>query len=271
MTDVQAGGQPSTTMVAIIVTAADTNTRLTYTVTVTRETSETSELSLRSIKAVVTYGGYWVFLSPAFDASEVLYWSRPGYNRTLLTVTPVLRDPAATMRITPRDADVYAAGHQIRVAEGKQNALTVTVTSANGAVSRRHWVVFDGERVGDPHAETMPKLGGLEFGGLGSLGFAAGQYRYEIDAVPGVTQATVVAVRDELRAPGRGGGGAQRRLAAGVRRRRCRHDNCGTSGRVVGGRRDRGAGADRVKRRADASSSTPWWCASRAPPRPRPR
>ena len=157
-------------------------------------------VALKSIKAVVTYGGYWVFLSPAFDASEVLYWSRPGYNRTLLTVTPVLRDPAATMRITPRDADVYAAGHQVRVAEGKQNALTVTVTSANGAVSRRHWVVFDGERVGDPYAETMPKLGGFELSGLAPLGFAKGQYRYEVDAVPGVTQATVVAVRDELRA-----------------------------------------------------------------------
>ena len=172
----------------------------TYELSVVEDPAELSELSLKSITAVVTYGGYWVFLSPAFDASEVLYWSRPGYNRTLLTVTPVLRDPAATMRITPRDADVYAAGHQIRVAEGKQNALTVTVTSANGAVSRRHWVVFDGERVGDPDAETMPKLGGLELGGLGSLGFAKGQYRYEIDAVPGVTQATVIAVRDELRA-----------------------------------------------------------------------
>ena len=37
LADVQPGGQPSTTMVAIIVTAADTNTRQTYTVTVTRQ------------------------------------------------------------------------------------------------------------------------------------------------------------------------------------------------------------------------------------------
>ena len=37
LADVQAGSQPSTTAVAVVVTAADTNTRLTYTVTVTRE------------------------------------------------------------------------------------------------------------------------------------------------------------------------------------------------------------------------------------------
>ena len=157
-------------------------------------------VALKSMTAVVTYGGYWVFLSPAFDASEVVYWSRPGYNRTLLTVTAVPRHRAATVQISPRDADDNAWGHQVRVAEGKQNAVTVTVTAANGAVSRRHWVVFDGERVGDPHAETMPKLGGLKLSGLGPLGFARRQYRYEIEAVPGVTQATVVAVRDELRA-----------------------------------------------------------------------
>ena len=157
-------------------------------------------VSLKSITAVVTYGGYWVSLSPAFDASEVVYWARPGYNRRVITVTAVPRDRAATVQFTPRDADNNAGGHQVRVAEGKQNAVTVTVTAADGAVSRRHWVVFDGERVGDPDAETMPKLGGLELGGLGSLGFAKGQYRYEVDAVPGVTQATVVAVRDELRA-----------------------------------------------------------------------
>ena len=37
LADVQAGGQPSTTAAAVVVTAADANTRLTYTVTVTRE------------------------------------------------------------------------------------------------------------------------------------------------------------------------------------------------------------------------------------------
>ena len=76
LTAVQPGGQPSTTAVAIVVTAADTNTRLTYTVTVTRHASSASSLPLAGLPAELPEGCRALRLNETSDGTltKTLRW-----------------------------------------------------------------------------------------------------------------------------------------------------------------------------------------------------
>ena len=137
-------------------------------------------------------------LDPAFDPEVALYTAQADAGVSQVTVAGAARDAAASVGILPADADPNAAGHQVTVAEGAQTAVAVTVTAADGDISRRYWVVVDGPPVsGGTDVQEVPGLTGLALDGLASFGFTPAQHRYEAVKAAGVSVVTVIASSDD--------------------------------------------------------------------------
>ena len=137
-------------------------------------------------------------LDPAFDPEVTLYTAQADAGISQVTVAGMARDSAALVDVLPADADPNTAGHQVTVAEGAQTAVAVTVTAADGDISRHYWVVLDGPPVsGGTDVQEVPGLTGLALDGLASLGFTPAQHRYEAVKAAGVTMVTVIASSDD--------------------------------------------------------------------------
>ena len=133
-------------------------------------------------------------LSPRFDPQVSLYTADAPAATAQVTVEAVASHSDAVVEISPADADVFAAGHQVDLAEGGQTAVSVGVVAADGT-QETVWVMVT--RAADAGTGTgsgeAPQLNALQLDGLGEVGFAPEQTRYELDAVPDLAQATVIA------------------------------------------------------------------------------
>ena len=151
--------------VPIVVTAADGETRKTYTVTVVRAQEPESQLrqpeptptpvpdppdgvasSALSDDATLngltlTSGSEAVPLPEPFSADTTTYTASVTYAVLRLTVAAVPSDEGAqSVAIAPADADADAEGHQVNLAVG-ENTITVTVTAEDGETRKTYTVM----------------------------------------------------------------------------------------------------------------------------------
>ena len=140
-----------------------------------------------------------VTLSPTFSADEAFFTAEAGAALTTVTVEAEATNPAAQVEILPADADSAAVGHQVTLDADGDTAVTIVVTAEDGTTLQRYWLVIT--RAADPAAtqsDTAPaRLSGLALSGLGTISFAADQTRYQLPAMPGVSETTVVVSRAE--------------------------------------------------------------------------
>ena len=133
-------------------------------------------------------------LAPMFDPGETLYSAAaaPGVSQLTVAAAAAAAAQGATVSITPADADVSAAGHQVLLATGADTAIHITVTAPDAATTQRYWLV-----VSESSAPTdaTSALNSMQFTGLGSLTFDDHQNRYQLTAPPNMSHTTVVASR----------------------------------------------------------------------------
>ena len=68
-----------------------------------------------------------VTLVPAFAAEATVYAATLGNAVTQTTVSATVTDANARVAVTPEDADPMAAGHQVDLAVGSGNVISVVV------------------------------------------------------------------------------------------------------------------------------------------------
>ncbi len=109
--------------ITIIVTAENGSAK-NYVIAVTR-TPRSGDNNLQSLS--VSDAALW----PAFLPIGTRYTANVDHAVAATTVTASARHPAATLALSPPDADANTVGHQVVLAEGN-NIITVTVTASNG-------------------------------------------------------------------------------------------------------------------------------------------
>ena len=131
-------------------------------------------------------------LSPAFDPLVTLYSVTASAGTQQATVNADPARPSAVAVVTPEDADLAVAGHQVALAPGAQTVVAVTVVAADGA-ERTYWAVIDVPGPGpSEHGADPPKLNGLAVDGVDDLGFDPATTRYETTAEAGIDTATII-------------------------------------------------------------------------------
>ena len=126
--------QVGSNTISVKVTAEDGTTTQTYTVTVTRAAPPAS--SDASLSGLSLSG---VTLSPTFAGDTVSYTASVANGVSSTTVTATKNQAAATVVITPDDADASATGYQVGLNVGS-NTITVKVTAADGVTTRTYTV-----------------------------------------------------------------------------------------------------------------------------------
>ena len=134
--DAQAAGHQvslaaGATVVEVRVTAQDATTQRTYAVTVERPTPST-DAALRSLRLSGVDIG-------TFDPEGLAYTGSVDIGVSSTAVTAEARDTAATVAVSPADADEQAPGHQVRLAVG-ENVVEVQVTAQDGTTARLYTV-----------------------------------------------------------------------------------------------------------------------------------
>ena len=109
--------------ITITVTAANGSIK-NYTVAVTRP-PRSGDNNLQSLSVSDAA------LRPAFLPIGTHYTANVDHAVAATTVTASARHPAATLALSPPDADANTIGHQVVLSEGN-NIITVTVTASNG-------------------------------------------------------------------------------------------------------------------------------------------
>ena len=109
--------------ITITVTAENGSVK-NYTVAVTRP-PRSGDNNLQSLS--VSDAALW----PAFLPIGTRYTANVDHAVAATTVTASARHPAATLVLSPPDADANTVGHQVVLSEGN-NIITVTVTASNG-------------------------------------------------------------------------------------------------------------------------------------------
>ena len=109
--------------ITITVTAENGSVK-NYTVAVTRP-PRSGDNNLQSLS--VSDAALW----PAFLPIGARYTANVDHAVAATTVTASARHPAATLALSPPDADANTIGHQVVLSEGN-NIITVTVTASNG-------------------------------------------------------------------------------------------------------------------------------------------
>ena len=98
----------------------------TYTITVTRGAAPAMDTTLRSLR--VSPGT----LSPAFNPAQSSYEVKVYYEVEVITVAAVKNASTANVTITPVDSDQSTNGHQVGIAVGTGDPITVQVTANDG-------------------------------------------------------------------------------------------------------------------------------------------
>ena len=131
-------------------------------------------------------------LSPAFDPEVTLYSATAPAGTQQITVDADTARASSTAAVSPEDADLGAAGHQVALAPGAQTVIAVTVVAADGA-ERSYWAVVDVAGPGPSEQEAeAPKLNGLAVDGVDDLGFDPAVTRYETTADADAEAATII-------------------------------------------------------------------------------
>ena len=131
-------------------------------------------------------------LSPAFDPDVTLYSATAPAGTQQITVDADTARTSSTATVSPEDADLGVAGHQVALAQGAQTVIAVTVVAADGAEGT-YWAVVDVSGAGpSEQGAEPPKLNGLVVAGVGDLGFDPATTRYETTADEGADTATII-------------------------------------------------------------------------------
>ena len=129
--DLNSDGTP--TVVTVKVTASDKRTTRSYSVTVTRSLPRADPLSDDAVLAGLSLSDGE--LSPAFDTATTAYSASVPASTGWVTVTAEARFEGALVDITPPDANLLQAGHQVDLAASPDGAadgstdIDVTVTA----------------------------------------------------------------------------------------------------------------------------------------------
>lgn len=118
-------------VVSVTVTAED-GTMKTYTITVTRATSNSADLTNLELSDGV--------LGPAFGVGTTSYAATVANSVYSLTVTPTTADPNATITVNGNATASGAASQAIPLNAG-ENAIDVTVTAQDGQTTKTYTVI----------------------------------------------------------------------------------------------------------------------------------
>ncbi len=180
--------------ISVKVTAEDGTTR-TYTVTVTRAAPPPS--SDASLSALALSG---VTLSPTFAAARTSYTASVANSVSSTTVTATKNHAAATVVITPADADANAAGRQVSLTVGF-NTVTVKVTAEDGATTRTYTVTVTRATALVPAVSSDASLSALALSGVTlSPAFAGAATSYTASVANSVSSTTVTATKNQAAA-----------------------------------------------------------------------
>ena len=146
--------------------------------------------------ALAALGVDGAVLAPVFAPEVTLYSAQADTGVSQVTVTAEARDSAASVGISPADADADTAGHQVELTSGAQTAVTVTVTAADGSADRSYWVAISPSAAGAP-AQAPPHLSSLVLDAVVPVPFASERTRYETQALPAVSETTVAVTPQE--------------------------------------------------------------------------
>ena len=122
----------------------------------------------------------------AFEPETDAYAAAVAHEVAVTTVSAEPSDPNAMVTVTPDDGDANAAGHQIALAVGDNNAIAATVTAADGATTRTYTVTVT--RAAAPLTARFASVPGHEGAGT------AATLRLEFSAPVSTSYATL---RDE--------------------------------------------------------------------------
>ena len=124
-----------TNTINIIVTAQDNIHTKTYTVTVTRAPSGTSNDA--NLSALTISNGT---LSPSFSAGTTSYTDSVAYTISSVTVTPTRNQLNATITVNGNSVISGTASNAINLNEGP-NTITVVVTAQNGTTTKTYTII----------------------------------------------------------------------------------------------------------------------------------
>ena len=171
--------------ISVKVTAEDGATTRTYTVTVTRAAPAAS--SDASLSALSLSSGT---LSPGFAGATLSYAASVVNSVSWTTVTATPNHAAASVLITPTDADATTAGDQVNLDVGS-NTISVKVTAEDGTTTRTYTVTVTRAA---PTVSSDASLSGLALSGVTlTPAFAADTTRYTASVYNSVTSTTVTA------------------------------------------------------------------------------
>ena len=171
--------------ISVKVTAEDGTTTRTYTVTVTRAAPTVS--SDASLSGLSLSSGT---LSPDFASATLSYAASVVNSVSWTTVTATPNHAAASVLITPTDADATTAGDQVNLDVGS-NTISVKVTAEDGTTTRTYTVTVTRAA---PTVSSDASLSGLSLSsGTLSPDFASATLSYAASVVNSVSWTTVTA------------------------------------------------------------------------------
>ena len=169
-------------VITVVVTAEDTTTTRTYTVTVTRAVPTTPEqLSSDAALSALTLSGVNF---GTFDSTTVSYRARVANNVSQTNVTPTVNDSGASYVI--KFGGVTDADGSVSLSVGK-NVITVEVTAEDDSTTKTYTVTVTRSA---PFA-TDATLSALTLSGVDFGTFASGTTFYTASVANSVTSTTV--------------------------------------------------------------------------------
>ncbi len=119
-------------VITTVVTAEDTVTTKTYTVTITREPSANADLT----ELVLSAGT----LTPAFDTGTISYTASVPHATTSLVITPTVSDTNATIEVNGAPVTSGTPSGAIALNVGA-NSITTVVTAQDGSTTKTYTVI----------------------------------------------------------------------------------------------------------------------------------
>ena len=119
-------------VITTVVTAQDTVTKKTYTLTVTRLPGTNANLSALALSQGT--------LSPAFVSTTSSYTAAVANTVTSLTVTPTNSDPDATVKVNGTTVASGSPSGAVALSVGP-NTISVVVTASNGTTTKTYTVI----------------------------------------------------------------------------------------------------------------------------------
>nr|WP_286672297.1 cadherin-like beta sandwich domain-containing protein [Cohnella hashimotonis] len=168
--------------IEIEVTAQDGTTIQTYTVTVTRAPSLSTNASLSGLS--LSSGS----LSPAFAPGTTSYTASVANGVDSITMTPTASDSAATVKVDGTPVASGSASSAINLSVGSNDPIEVEVTAQDGTTIQMYTVTVTRA----PSLSTNASLSGLSLSSVSlSPAFAPGTTSYTASVANGVDSITV--------------------------------------------------------------------------------